>query len=99
MPRPPHISPQTRTVLAQLAASHPGWAYGYDLSKATGLKSGTLYPILRRLHEAHLLDAEWEPSPHPGKPPRHIYRLSEAGLKLAHEQQRPNMLQLKGALV
>jgi len=99
MPRPNHISPQTRAVLEQLAASHPGWAHGYDLSKATDLRSGTLYPILRRLHESGLLDAEWEPSPHAGKPPRHIYRLSAAGLKLARERREETPPLLRGALL
>ncbi|GAA4003116.1 PadR family transcriptional regulator [Deinococcus rubellus] len=99
MPRPPNISPQTQAILAQLAESHPAWAHGYDLSKATDLKSGTLYPILRRLHEAELLDAEWEPSPHAGKPPRHIYRLSEAGLKLARERREETAPILRGALL
>ena len=99
MPRPPHISSQTRAVLDQLAGSHPAWAHGYDLSKATDLKSGTLYPILRRLHGSDLLDAEWEPSPHPGKPPRHIYRLSEAGLELARQRRAESAPALKGALI
>ncbi len=86
-------------MLNQLARSHPAWTHGYDLSKATDLKSGTLYPILRRLHESDLLDAEWEPSPHPGKPPRHIYRLSEAGLRFARERRAQSVPVLKGALV
>lgn len=98
MPRPNNISPQTRALLEQLAASHPAWAHGYDLSKATDLKSGTLYPILRRLHDAELLDAEWEPSPHLGKPPRHIYRLSEAGLRLARERESVKLTAFSGAL-
>ncbi|WP_420596609.1 PadR family transcriptional regulator [Deinococcus sp.] len=88
MSRPPHISVQTRAVLAQLLTLHPEWAHGYDLSKATDLKGGTLYPLLRRLHESGHLDAEWENSPLPGKPPRHLYRLSELGLKLAREQKK-----------
>nr|BFE73636.1 hypothetical protein GCM10020092_069370 [Actinoplanes digitatis] len=40
--------------------------YGYDLSRETGLASGTLYPILMRLAAQHLLDAGWEPSDEPG---------------------------------
>ncbi len=35
------------------------WRYGYDLSKETGLKSGTLYPLLIRLSDQGLLEAEW----------------------------------------
>ena len=86
MPRRPHTSPHTRAVLSALLSSYPAQTYGYDLSKATDLKSGTLYPILQRLHEQGYLEAEWEPSPHEGKPPRHVYRLTQEGLRLARER-------------
>jgi PadR family transcriptional regulator, regulatory protein PadR len=36
--------------------------YGYELSRETGLASGTLYPILMRLSEQKLLETDWEPS-------------------------------------
>lgn len=99
MARIPHTSPHTRAVPAALLAAYPAHRYGYDLSKQTELKSGTLYPILQRLHEQGYLDAEWEASPHAGKPPRHIYRLTEDGLRLAREQRGENQrLRLKGAL-
>ena len=88
MPRLPHTSPHTRAVLSALLAAYPAQTYGYDLSKATELKSGTLYPILQRLHEQGYLAAEWEPSPHEGRPPRHVYRLTEDGLRLARERTR-----------
>ncbi|PTA69593.1 PadR family transcriptional regulator [Deinococcus arcticus] len=87
MPPVPHSSPPTRAVLAALQGAYPAHTYGYDLSKSTGLKSGTLYPILQRLHEQGYLDAQWEDSPHPGKPPRHIYRLTQTGLELARQRQ------------
>jgi PadR family transcriptional regulator, regulatory protein PadR len=83
MPRTSNTSPQTQTVLQALSRTHPAWTHGYDLSKVTDLKSGTLYPLLRRLHDQHLLDARWEDSPVPGRPQRHIYQLSESGLALA----------------
>ncbi|MVN85956.1 PadR family transcriptional regulator [Deinococcus sp. HMF7620] len=103
MPPRPYSSPPTRAVLAALQAQYPAHTYGYDLSKATGLKSGTLYPLLQRLHEQGYLDAEWQDSPHPGKPPRHIYRLTARGLDLARERQnevaRPTRVtKAKGAL-
>jgi DNA-binding PadR family transcriptional regulator len=59
------------------------WRYGYDLSRETGLASGTLYPILMRLADQQLLDTGWEPSPEAGKPPRHTYRLTADGVLLA----------------
>lgn len=85
MARPPHRSAQTRTVLQALLETHPKPTYGYHLSKATNLKSGTLYPILQRLHEQGHLNAQWEASPQSGKPPRHVYTLTERGLTLARE--------------
>jgi DNA-binding PadR family transcriptional regulator len=83
MARPANTSAQTRAVLAAFAA-HPGaWRYGYDLSRETGLKPGTLYPMLIRLAEHGLLESEWRPSLKPGRPPRHAYRLTEDGMALA----------------
>ena len=61
------------------------WRHGYELCKGTGLRSGTLYPLLIRLHERGLLEAEWQPPEMPGRPPRHAYRLTVAGLALARE--------------
>jgi len=58
------------------------WRYGYELSRATGLKSGTLYPLLMRLKKHTLLDAQWVAT-EDGVPPRHMYRLTPNGLELA----------------
>ena len=49
-------SPQTVLLLAELLQAPREWRYGYDLSRSTGLKSGTLYPILMRLAEHRLLE-------------------------------------------
>lgn len=77
-------SPQTRAVLQALAAQPQAWRYGYDLSKQTGLKSGTLYPLLMRLSDQGWLEAEWRAPVQPGRPSRHAYRLTAAGLAAAH---------------
>lgn len=74
---------QTRMVLRALSESAPGWRYGYDLSRQLMLSSGTLYPLLARLKDQGLVEAEWQPSPLPGRPPRHAYRLTQAGRHLA----------------
>jgi hypothetical protein len=42
-------SPQTVLVLTEFLNRPQAWKYGYDISRNTGLKSGTLYPILMRL--------------------------------------------------
>lgn len=85
MPRAKNISPQTRAVFSALIAQPQAWRYGYDLSKETGLKSGTLYPLLMRLADQGLLEAEWRPGLQPGRPPRHAYRLTNAGAEQARE--------------
>jgi DNA-binding PadR family transcriptional regulator len=87
MPRPPNASRQTHLLLAALLEQPRAWRHGYDLAKQTGLKSGTLYPLLMRLGEQGLLEARWTESDQPGKPPRHLYRPTAAGLELAREQR------------
>lgn len=63
------------------------WQYGYELSKQTGLKSGTLYPLLIRLSDQCLLQSKWQEPERPGKPPRHAYKLTPNGLALARTFQ------------
>jgi PadR family transcriptional regulator, regulatory protein PadR len=86
MPRRPNNSRQARALLATLLEQSGRWRHGYDLAKATGLKSGTLYPLLMRLSEQGLLESRWQEAERPGLPPRHFYRLSAAGVALACEQ-------------
>jgi PadR family transcriptional regulator PadR len=64
------------------------WHYGYELSKLTGLTSGTLYPLLMRLSDRGLLDSEWRDPQQNGRPARHAYRLTVSGLQLARESER-----------
>jgi len=73
------FSAQTLSVLAALFAEPAQWQHGYALAKLTGLKSGTLYPILIRLADRGLVEACWEQEPTPGRPRRHLYRLTAAG--------------------
>ena len=79
--RPP--SAQTLAVLRALARDPTGWRYGYDLCQQTGLKAGTLYPILIRLADRNWLETTWETGISPGRPLRHLYRLTETGLAQA----------------
>jgi len=79
MARTPNSSPQTESVLQALIASGDAWRHGYDMSRETGLKSGTLYPILMRLERQGWLEAAWEDEPAPGRPRRHLYRLTALG--------------------
>jgi len=79
-------SRQTVALLAALMEQPRTWQHGYELSKLTGLKSGTLYPILMRLSDQGLLVSRWKDAERPGRPPRHVYRLTATGLALAREQ-------------
>src|SRR5580693_10144197 len=77
------FSPQTLAVLAALGGQPSAWQHGYALARETGLKSGTLYPILIRLADRGLVEACWQDEPAPGRPRRHLYRLTAAGLASA----------------
>ncbi|WP_214322462.1 PadR family transcriptional regulator, partial [Nonomuraea sediminis] len=57
-------------VLAVLAAAPEEWRHGFDLMRESGISSGTLYPLLARLHEDGFLEARWE-LPGDGGRPRH----------------------------
>jgi PadR family transcriptional regulator, regulatory protein PadR len=76
----PGFSPQTLSVLAALCAQPTAWQHGYALARETGLKSGTLYPILIRLADRGLVEACWQEEHVPGRPRRHLYRLTADGL-------------------
>ena len=62
-----------------LIARPEAWRHGYDLLQETQLKSGTLYPLLMRLADDGLLEAEWRPAVPPARAPRHAYRLTLKG--------------------
>lgn len=72
-------SAHTLLLLDALIKRPRAWQYGYELSQVTGLKSGTLYPILMRLCDRGLLESQWQDAAQPGRPPRHMYRLTAAG--------------------
>jgi DNA-binding PadR family transcriptional regulator len=80
------LSGHARALLAALAESGPDWRHGYDLARSTGLRSGTLYPLLIRLEAQGYLEAEWQPPAVAGRPPRHAYRLTAGGRELARRQ-------------
>jgi PadR family transcriptional regulator, regulatory protein PadR len=69
----------TALVLQALAR---GSHYGFDIMDATGLPSGTVYPILRRLDREGLLQSAWEKQAEAQKeqrPPRRYYDITAAG--------------------
>lgn len=98
MARRSNTSRQTQAVLLAFIEKPQDWRYGYDLTKETGLRSGTLYPLLMRLHDHGLLDSEWHPSPQQGRPARHAYRLTRVGIALA-EQARSSRISTSDGVV
>ena len=70
---------QTRALMGALAGAPQAWRYGYDLSRETGLKSGTLYPLMMRLAERGWLESRWEEAGIEGRPPRRLCRLTAEG--------------------
>ena len=71
-------------MLSALCEEPSQWRHGYALAGQTGLKSGTLHPILIRLADWGLVEACWQEGPAPGRPRRHLYRLTaRAGARAA----------------
>lgn len=80
MPRA--LSSATALVVDALAR---GFRHGFDILDATGLPSGTVYPILRRLERDGLAASRWEPArlaQLEQRPPRRYYELTRAGQAL-----------------
>jgi PadR family transcriptional regulator PadR len=88
MKRSRRKSPQTISVVLALASDSRTWRHGYDLCQETGLKAGTMYPILIRLADEGLLETKWVQPEAPGRPPRHMYRLSASGRAIARGHAR-----------
>ncbi len=59
-----------------------GYRYGFDIMDCTGLPSGTVYPALRRLEEARLVNSKWESGAIAQKdlrPARKYFSITRAG--------------------
>ena len=91
MTRQRKCSNQTLNLLSVLLEQPRAWRHGYDLSQDAQLKAGTLYPILVRLSKRGLLESKWSESEYPGRPPRHLYRLTTNGREYAKEQLADNL--------
>jgi len=72
-------------VLAAFVAEPGEEQYGLDLLRRTGLKSGTLYPLLDRLVAASWIVGRWESEATGSGPRRRFYRLTAIG---AHEARQ-----------
>ncbi|HKO14833.1 MAG TPA: PadR family transcriptional regulator [Gemmatimonadaceae bacterium] len=84
MPGRPNLRsrPLSPSAVAVLRAIAGGTRHGFDIMEATGLPSGTVYPVLGRLERGALVRSRWEA---PGtaqrekRPPRRYYEISAAG--------------------
>lgn len=77
----------TATVLSALVHGH---AYGFEILDVTGLRPGTVYPVLRRLEEEGVVRSSWEDAAvarAEGRPSRRNYRLTPEGRRLADEAE------------
>ena len=83
--RPVRMTQTTLLVLEVMIASQP--RSGAQIGHATGIGSGSRYPILRRLEDAGWLMGEWEQIDprQAGRPRCRFYRLTEFGEAQAQE--------------
>src|SRR6185369_4550536 len=80
----PPSKPLSLASVAVLKAIADGTRYGFDIMDATGLPSGTVYPILGRMEKAELVRATWESvgtARRDKRPPRRYYEISGAGAR------------------
>jgi DNA-binding PadR family transcriptional regulator len=88
VPRKPNSSQHFKRLIAELASRRNEWVHGYDLLTSLGMKSGTLYPLLIRLHDQGYVESRWITREDDGRP-RHAYRLTRAGAAAAAALAEP----------
>jgi DNA-binding PadR family transcriptional regulator len=85
---PIRMTQATALVLHALAIGH---RHGFQIMDATGLASGTVYPILRRLEQERAVSSEWEAEERAreaGRPRRRVYALTGEGRVVASRAAR-----------
>jgi DNA-binding PadR family transcriptional regulator len=78
------VKPLSLSAVAVLGAVANRVRYGFDIMDATGLPSGTVYPILGRLERDGYVRSRWEAqsAAHREKrPPRRYYEISASGMQ------------------
>ena len=73
------LSYNAALVLQALVLGHP---WGFEVMRVTGLPSGTVYPLLRRLEFAGLVRSHWEDeggAHQEGRPARRYYEATGTG--------------------
>ena len=82
----PRLTPQTVAVIRALLETPATPRWGRDIANKTGLKSGTLHPILAPLEQAGWVESHCEnPAEHEdqGRPRRRYYRFAPGGAETA----------------
>jgi len=79
----PRLTTQTLKVLGLMMTGASGELSGAEIGRATGLLSGTLYPLLLRLEQAGWLESRWESeTPHElRRPRRRLYKMTGLGIR------------------
>lgn len=72
----------TEAVCRVLLEHHPNPVWGYQIMRETGLASGTVYPLLERLHRMGWVHGRYERTlPRgAGRPTRRYFTLTDRGL-------------------
>ncbi len=80
---PIRLTQATALILQALAT---GRRHGFQIMEVSGLPSGTVYPVLRRLERELAVESEWEDAEtasSAGRRARRVYHLTESGQQLA----------------
>lgn len=76
---PLRLTHATALILQALAT---GRRHGFQIMEVSGLPSGTVYPVLRRLERELAVESEWEAkdtAQAAGRRQRRVYQLTESG--------------------
>ena len=86
----PRITGPILKVLGEFCQRPTDRLSGIEISRSTGLASGTLYPLLFRMEEAGWLESEWEDvvPTEVKRPRRRLYRITALGEANAHASFR-----------
>jgi len=81
---PARVKPLSPSALAVLGAVSRAIRYGFDIMDATGLPSGTVYPVLGRLERDGYVRSKWESqvvAQREKRPPRRYYEITASGAR------------------
>lgn len=85
---PIRLTHATALILQALAT---GRRHGFQIMDVSGLPSGTVYPVLRRLERELAVESEWEDEEiarAAGRRVRRVYELTESGQLLAERARQ-----------